>query len=47
MLKYLLGWDVTIRQFLPFHLIAVIPGVLLKYGYGYYERFIIREKQDK
>ena len=28
--KYLLGWDVSLRQFLPYHLAAVIPGVLLK-----------------
>jgi hypothetical protein len=28
--KYLLGWDVSLRQFLPYHLVAVIPGVILK-----------------
>lgn len=28
--KYLMGWDVSLRQFLPYHLAAVIPGVLLK-----------------
>jgi hypothetical protein len=28
--KYVLGWDVRLRQFLPYHLVAVIPGVLLK-----------------
>jgi hypothetical protein len=37
-MKYLLGWDVTIRQFLPYHLAAVIPGVVLKYGAGVYGR---------
>ena len=36
--KYLLGWDVNIRQFLPYHLAAVIPGVVLKHGIGVYER---------
>lgn len=36
--KYLLGWDVSIRQFLPYHLAAVIPGVALKYGAGIYGR---------
>ena len=36
--KYLLGWDVTIRQFLPYHLVAVIPGVLLKRCSGYFTR---------
>lgn len=30
--KYGLGWDVTIRQFLPFHLGAIIPGVLFRHG---------------
>lgn len=38
--KYLLGWDVTIRQFLPYHLAAVIPGVVLKYGSGVYGRLV-------
>lgn len=28
--KYLLEWDVTLRQFLPYHLAAVIPGIILK-----------------
>ena len=36
--KYLLGWDVNIRQFLPYHLAAVIPGIILKHGFGLYER---------
>ena len=36
--KYLLAWDVNIRQFLPYHLAAVIPGIILKYGIGLYER---------
>jgi len=30
--RYALEWDVTIRQFLPFHLAAIIPGVLLRHG---------------
>lgn len=29
--KYLLGWNVTLRQFLPYHLAAVIPGIILKH----------------
>ncbi|HIJ81460.1 MAG TPA: hypothetical protein HPP76_07120 [Desulfuromonadales bacterium] len=37
--KYLFGWDVTLRQFLPYHLMAVIPGILLKHGIPVYERF--------
>jgi hypothetical protein len=35
--KYLLGWDVNIRQFLPYHLAAVILGIALKYGNRLYE----------
>jgi len=34
-IKYLMGWNVSIRQFLPYHLVAVIPGVLLKRCSGY------------
>lgn len=30
LVKYLLGWDVSLRQFLPYHLAMVIPGVILK-----------------
>jgi cobalamin biosynthesis protein CobD/CbiB len=30
LVKYLLGWDVSLRQFLPYHLAVVIPGVILK-----------------
>ena len=37
-LKYLLGWDVNLRQFLPYHLVAVIPGVLLKRCSGFITR---------
>ena len=44
--KYLLGWDVTLRQFLPYHLAAVIPGIVLKHGYSLYERFFGRGKQN-
>lgn len=36
--KYFLGWNVTIRQFLPYHLAAVIPGIILKHGISLYER---------
>ena len=32
--KYLLGWDVSLRQFLPYHLTLVIPGIILKRGAG-------------
>lgn len=30
--KYLIGWDVSIRQFLPYHLAAMIPGMVLRHG---------------
>ena len=43
--KYLLGWDVAVRQFLPYHLAAIIPGVILKYGYTLYVRLTVRGKQ--
>ena len=38
--RYALGWDVTVRQFLPYHLAAIIPGVLLRHGAGRIARFI-------
>lgn len=36
--KYILEWDVNIRQFLPYHLVAIIPGVLLRRCSGYFAR---------
>lgn len=33
--KYLLEWNVSVRQFLPYHLIAIIPGILIKRFSGY------------
>jgi len=38
--KYILGWDVSLRQFLPFHLVAVILGVLLKRCSGFFARIL-------
>lgn len=32
--RYGLEWEVTIRQFLPYHLAAIIPGILLRHGAG-------------
>ncbi|MBW1771201.1 MAG: hypothetical protein JRJ17_08665 [Deltaproteobacteria bacterium] len=29
-LRYGLDWDVTARQFLPYHLAGVVPGVILR-----------------
>jgi hypothetical protein len=36
--KYLLDCDVSASQFLPYHLCAIIPGMILKYGLIFYER---------
>ncbi|TAL23621.1 MAG: hypothetical protein EPN94_09135 [Nitrospirae bacterium] len=33
--KYLLGWQITDRDFLPYHLAAIIPGMILKYHRSY------------
>ena len=38
--KYLLDLDVTASQFLPYHLCAIVPGVILKYGLIFYERVV-------
>ncbi|MBU4288854.1 MAG: hypothetical protein KKI12_11880 [Proteobacteria bacterium] len=27
--RYWMGWDVTDRQFIPYHLVCIIPGMLL------------------
>ena len=40
--KYLLGWDVSLRQFLPYHLAAIIPGVILKRCSGFIAAFLNR-----
>jgi hypothetical protein len=45
--KFLLGWDVNIRQFLPYHLAAVIPGIILKHGIGLYERLKGKSHAEK
>jgi hypothetical protein len=42
LVKYLLGWDVSLRQFLPYHLAAVIPGVILKRCSGFIAAFLNR-----
>jgi len=44
--KYIMGWDVTLRQFLPYHLVAVIPGVAMKHGLVLYERIFACWKQN-
>lgn len=42
--RYGLGWDVTVRQFLPYHLAAIIPGVLLRHGAGRIVRWLYQAK---
>ena len=42
LVKYLLGWDVLLRQFLPYHLAAIIPGVILKRCSGFIAAFLNR-----
>jgi len=29
-LRFGIGWDVTVRQFLPYHLVGVVPGAVLR-----------------
>ena len=29
-LRFGIGWDVTVRQFLPYHLAGVVPGMILR-----------------
>lgn len=44
--KYLLGLHVGIRQFLPYHLAAVFPAILLKYCAGMMVRWHGGEKKS-
>jgi len=45
--KYGLEMDVNVRQFLPFHLAAIIPGVLLRHAYPRLVRFLAGRVADK
>ncbi len=29
-LRFAMGWEVTARQFLPYHLAGVVPGMILR-----------------
>jgi hypothetical protein len=40
--KYILGWDLTLRQFLPYHLVCVIPAILLKRCSGLISRILCK-----
>lgn len=44
--KYLLGWDITDRQVLPYHLMMIIPGMLLRHYSGMLTRFFGRGGRD-
>lgn len=44
--KYLIGWQITDREFLPYHLGAVIPGVVLRYHqffFGGIRKWLLRK----
>lgn len=43
--KYLLGWDISDRQFLPYHLAAIIPGMWLRF-YGHWLQRLWRRNKD-
>ena len=36
--KYLLGWDISDRQVLPYHLAVIIPGIMLRHYSGIFGR---------
>lgn len=44
--KYFLGWDITDRQLLPYHLMMIIPGMLLRHYSGILARFFGRGGRD-
>jgi len=35
--RYFLGWDVTDRDFLPYHLATILPGMVLRYHRFFFE----------
>jgi hypothetical protein len=37
--RYLLGWDITDRQFLPYHLATILPGMVLRYHRFFFHEF--------
>lgn len=40
--KYLLGWDITDRQVLPYHLLMIIPGMMLRHHSCYFGKIFRR-----
>jgi len=45
--KYLLGWDISDRQVLPYHLMMIIPGMMLRHYSGFISRFFRRGGRDE
>ena len=44
--KYLLGWDITDRQLLPYHLMMIIPGMMLRHYSGFLSKIFRRSGRD-
>jgi hypothetical protein len=44
--KYLLGWDISDRQFLPYHLAIIIPGMVLRQFSEPLARFLSKHKKQ-
>jgi len=44
--KYLLGWDITDRQVLPYHLMMIIPGMILRHYSGILNRIFRRSGRN-
>lgn len=43
--KYLLGWDITDRQILPYHLTIIVPGMALRHFGVPLARFLAKHKK--
>ena len=35
--RYVLGWNITDREFLPYHLVTILPGMILRYHRFFFE----------
>jgi len=44
--KYLLGWDITDRQLLPYHLMMIIPGMMLRHYSGIFGKLFRHSGRD-
>jgi hypothetical protein len=45
--RYLLGWNITDREFLPYHLATILPGMILRYHHFFFEDLPRRFSRDK